>query len=384
MMSFTGSLFSKLCTVTVRRTVTTVAVKEIQDIDIAPFRVLESYPPNHNENHLSRIYTVPADITALMKAELPKETRKRIDIFREFGILVRKPAIELISYLERTDYTKAVNRYILYGRDGTGKTTTLMHLIHYGLVKQFVVVHVPWISTWYRFPKEVTESPLIPGHLDLPQEAVSWLKYFRALNESSLSQYDLKVTKDYVWTQRETTKSGEPILNLIQFGLNRIKFACGVISALIDELKAASIAGKCKTLIVIDGFNAFISGSTMIRDEKYVYVSPDKITLTAPFYNSVDYNWCNGAVLLSVDIKATRDRRESIYPKYLLDKKGFDYLDPFLPICTENYTLDEFKNILEYYEDRKWIQKYSPDGHREIELLTNKNPLDIWERCKSL
>ncbi|XP_003702346.1 mitochondrial ribosomal protein S29 [Megachile rotundata] len=384
MMSFTSSLFTKLCTATVRRTVTTAAVKEIPEVDIAPFRVLESYPPNHNERHLGRIYTVPAEITDLMKAELPKETRKRIDIFREFGIVVRKPALELISYLERTDYTKAVNRYVLYGRDGTGKTTTLIHLVHYGLVKQFVVMHLPWISTWYRFPLEVQESPLIPGQLDLPQEAVSWLKYFSTLNKLALSQYDLKVSKDYVWTQRESTKAGEPLLNLIQFGTERIKFACGVVSALLEELKAASIAGKCKTLIVIDGFNAFFTGPTMIRDEKYKYVPPQKISLTAPFYNSVNYDWCNGAVLISLDIRASRDKRESFYPKYLLGKEGFEYLDPFLPIHTENYTSDEYKNILEYYEDRKWIRKFGPQGQREIELLTNKNPMDIWERCKSL
>lgn len=50
----------------------------------------------------------------------------------------------------------------------------------------------------------------------------------------------------------------------------------------------------------------------------------------------------------------------------------------------ENYSVDEFKNILEYYEDRKWIRKFGSQGQREIELLTNKNPLDVWDRCKSL
>lgn len=108
-----GSVFSKLRIIRGRRTVITAAVKEVQDVDIAPFRVLESYPPNHNARHLSRIYTVPSDVTKLLKSELPKDTLKRVDIFREFGILVRKPAIELISYLEQTDYAKPVNRYVL-------------------------------------------------------------------------------------------------------------------------------------------------------------------------------------------------------------------------------------------------------------------------------
>ncbi|XP_029041589.1 28S ribosomal protein S29, mitochondrial isoform X1 [Osmia bicornis bicornis] len=378
------SVFSKLRIIGGRRTVITAAVKEVQDIDIAPFRVLESYPPNHNARHLNRIYTVPSDVTKLLRNELPKETVKRVDIFREFGILVRKPAIELISYLEQTDYTKPVNRYVLYGKTGVGKSTTLVHLVHYGLARQFIVIHLPWICNWYKFPKDIAESPLIPGQLDLPQNAAIWLKYFSTLNQLTLSKFDLKVSKDYNWSQRESTKAGESLISLIEFGIQRTKFACGVVSALIDELKAASTAGKCRTLVVIDGFNSFISNSTSIRDETRKYVPPERISLTAPFYNSAEYNWCNGAVILSVDIRATRDRTESIYPKYLLDKKGFEHLDPFLPMNVENYTVDEFKNIVEYYEDRKWIRKFSPQGQREIELLTNKNPLDVWVRCKPL
>lgn len=117
----------------------------------------------------------------------------------------------------------------------------------------------------------------------------------------------MKVSKDYTWTQREITKCGEPLSNLIEFGMQRIKFACGVIDALVNELKAASTAGKCRMLVVIDGFNALIDDYTAVRDEvTKLYVPADRISLTTSFLNSVNYDWCNGAAILTVDTKATK------------------------------------------------------------------------------
>lgn len=79
-----------------------------------------------------------------------------------------------------------------------------------------------------------------------------------------------------------------------------------------------------------------------------------------------------------------QDRRESDYPTYLLGKKGFEFLDPFIPVRAENYSPEELKTILEYYRDRKWIREISPQGQRELELLSNKNPFELWSCCKPL
>lgn len=41
-------------------------------------------------------------------------------------------------------YLYIVLSLLLDGKEGVGKTTTLLHLIHYGLVKHFIVVYLPW------------------------------------------------------------------------------------------------------------------------------------------------------------------------------------------------------------------------------------------------
>lgn len=107
-----GSLFTRMCIASGRRTVISAATKEIPEINIAPFRVAES-PDGHDTNCLNRIYTVPPDITTLLGENVPNELKLQATVFREFGILIRKPGIEIMSYLEQADYTKSINKYIL-------------------------------------------------------------------------------------------------------------------------------------------------------------------------------------------------------------------------------------------------------------------------------
>lgn len=109
-----------------------------------------------------------------------------------------------------------------------------------------------------------------------------------------------------MWNQRETTPKDTPILEMIDFGINRVKYACGVVDALIKELKFASTAGKCKTLVVIDGFNAFTSNHTRIHNDSKEMVLPKQVSLTLPFLDITKSDWCNGAVVLTVDVTANK------------------------------------------------------------------------------
>ena len=39
---------------------------------------------------------------------------------------------------------------------------------------------------------------------------------------------------------------------------------------------------------------------------------------------------------------------------------------------------------IEYYKDRKWLRDITPNGQRELQLLTVGNPLKLTEYCASL
>ncbi|RLU15970.1 hypothetical protein DMN91_011728 [Ooceraea biroi] len=360
--------------------------EQISSAQVCSFRTTENNPANHSVDHFARLYTVSSDTQQqiFQHGGFPPVFRQQITTFQDCSLLIRQPALEILTYLNQADYTRPVNKYVIYGKHGTGKSLTLAHVIHYAFVQKFVLLHIHWAAHWFKDVKEVAPSALTPGCIDLPIDAGLWLRTFKAQNLQLLSQLDLKTTEDYVWNQREMLSKGAPLLELIDFGINRVKFACGAVNGLLNELKRASIAGKCKTMVLIDGFNAFTSSYTRIKDDNKVMMLPKQVTLARPFYDMTKDDWCNGAVVLTVDTLANKERRESHLPRYLLGKEGFEHLDPFLPILTDDYTVAEFETIVEYYKERKWIRNITPSGQRELELITHKNPLGVVEQCKFL
>ncbi|XP_055523372.1 28S ribosomal protein S29, mitochondrial [Wyeomyia smithii] len=351
------------------------------------FRTGESDPANHDQSHLARFYTVPADVQKqiYLHGGYPKTFERQIKTFTESCLMVRQPAVEIIDYLRRTDFQRPANRFVLYGKDGTGKSLVLAHLLHYGFKQEFVLVHVPWVPNWMKRPKETANSSSHEGQLDLPLDGAAWLSHFKHQNAKLLTKLDLKVSREYVWSKRETTPAGASLLELVEHGINRVKFSCNAIAALLGELRQQSTEGKLKTMVVIDGFNAFFHPHTRILAENKVRVTPDKLTLTKPFLDITAPSWSNGVCILAVDRMAlTEDRMESELPMYLLRREGFEHLDPFVPVRVDNYSEEEFHSCVQYYLNRKWVQITKPGFDKELEFLSGRNPFKLMQLCASL
>lgn len=289
------------------------------------------------------------------------------------------------------------------------------------------------VTYWYKDAKEVANSKTKEGLIDLPIDAAAWLVNFKKQNAAILARTDvrfyfklktkiafiyfnnnqfhlqLKLSKSYEWSPEDTSLKGSPLTDIINLGIERIKYACDIIDVLFIELKEACTAGRCKVLVAIDGFNAFFAEHTQIKDELKQMVLPPRVTLTHSFLNITKSDWCNGEIVVVADQRATKvnistalcinyasnnitclsfvvtqERRESYLPRYLLSEKGFEHLDPFLPVSVENYSQDEFETAIEYYKNRKWIRDITPDGVKEIKLITGGNPYKIIDYCRYL
>lgn len=346
------------------------------------FRTLESNPTNHTEEHIGRFYTVDPKVrkTALHKTTMPKKYFEDVKTFTEMSLMVRAPAVEVINYLNKTDYSKPVNRFVFYGELGVGKSIQLLHLLHYGHVNDFVIVHVPWVPDWFKRPREKSNSEVKEGFLDINIDAAAWLIHFKTQNSELLKKLDLKCSKEYVWSQRESTPAGSTLLELIEHGVNRVKFATATIAVLLDELKEQSTEGKCRTMVAIDGFNAFFYPKTAMKFDSKIKALPKDITITAPFLDIVKSDWSGGVVLLVTDKWANYpEKRESNLPKYLLERDGFEHIDPFVPMHVDIFTEFEFDNMINYYLDRKWILNYTPGLDKELKFLSGKNAYKLKE-----
>lgn len=353
------------------------------------FRTIENNPAKHKREHIGKYYKIDDDTKKklFLKGGFIKKYEEQIKTFTEACIMVRSPAIEIMEYIERTDFNKPAIRYVLYGEKGTGKTMTIAHLVHYGYQNSFCLVHVPYISDWYRRPKAWGPSQTHEGMMDIPIDSAKWLMHFKSQNAELLTKIDLRVSKNYEWSKREITLANAPILELIAHGINRAKYASDVIAALLSEIKLASTEGKLKTMVLIDGYNALFMETTRVftAKNKKNPVTPDKVLTTSPFLNITNYDWCNGVVVLSVDeIVFFGERLESHLPRFLLGKEGFEHLDPFVPIKSEPYDEKEFNSCIQYYVDRLWIQNTQNGFDKELKFLSNSNPYKLMDLCKAL
>jgi len=54
----------------------------------------------------------------------------------------------------------------------------------------------------------------------------------------------LRVAKEYVWSKREKTEEGAPLLELVEHGMSRVKYASECVVAVVKEIKAHSTQGR--------------------------------------------------------------------------------------------------------------------------------------------
>jgi small subunit ribosomal protein S29 len=357
------------------------------NLKLEEFRTSENNPSNHSLEHIGRFYQIDEEAKKKLfrYGGLTRTYDKQIKTFGESCIMVRKPAVEIMDYIKRSDFSKPVTRYVLYGEEGTGKSMTMAHLIHFGYQNDFLLVHVHWIPYWYKHPKEMSSSTTHEGFVDLPLQAAAWLVHFKTQNSDLLERIQLKTSRDYVWSKRETTPAGSTLMELVDHGINRAKYASEVIKILLDEIKEQSTEGKVKTMVVIDGYNCLFYEKTNIRGEHNVMIPTNKVTLTQPFLDIASHNWNNGVCILSVDkIAMLGWERHSHLPLYLLTRKGFEHLDPFVPIEHLNYDEQEYENCVSYYVNRRWIQNVGEGFDKELKFLSDRNPYKLMDMCKSL
>ncbi|XP_058119749.1 small ribosomal subunit protein mS29-like [Anopheles ziemanni] len=338
------------------------------------FRTSEQNPVNHDRTALSRFYTVPVEVYRQIFAHrgVPKNFEKQVKTFNECCLMVRQPAVEIMEHLQRNDFDRPVNRFVLYGEDGAGKSLTLTHLLHYGYQQQYVLVHVPWVPNWMRRGLGTDNVRTIDGATDLPLVGAAWLVHFKRQNGPLLNRLGLTVSSDYVWSKRETTPAGSSLVGLVEHGIRRAKFASDIIAALLHELKLHSCSGQVKTMVMIDGFNAFFHPDT-------------RIPFANPFLDITRNDWTNGVCVLTVDRLAQIEHwTSSCLPKSLLHREGFEHLDPFVPIRVDSYNEAEYESCIQYYLDRKWIQEHKPGFNEELKLLSCRNPFQLMRLCSSL
>ncbi|XP_077989393.1 small ribosomal subunit protein mS29-like [Glandiceps talaboti] len=354
----------------------------------AIFRTSESNPVNHSSQHHGQFYNLPKnELPKLFPVGFTKRFTNQIKTFNEASIMVRKPALEIFQTLKETNFENPPVRYVLYGKRGSGKTLTLAHVIHYCQTEGWVVVHVPSGHGWNSAKRwDYNASSYTEGLADKPLTGVEWLRHFKIRNEHFLKE--LKTTNTYTWSRREETVAGQPLMEVVDQGINRPKNSCDVIGVVLKELQLQSGPDNFRLLVAIRGVNAFFGDVTQTRREDKTFVHVREMSLVKHFHKLLKANWNNGAIITTVDQQgAYKQPYESYLPKFLLRKEGFEMMDPFIPIHVDKYDDKEMESCLEYYIERRWLQHpqaFTNEGRKELKFLSNHNPAELDKICGGL
>ncbi|XP_037309641.2 28S ribosomal protein S29, mitochondrial [Pungitius pungitius] len=355
---------------------------------LSVFRTRENDPACQSERQIGQYYTLPsADIRTLFPHGLPRRYQLQMKTFNEASMMVRQPALEVISYLKAADYSKPSLRYLFYGLKGSGKTMSLCHALHFCYTQGWLVLHVPDAHIWVKNCKELLPSSYNTSRFDQPLQASEWLRNFRNTNEHFLSK--IKTRQRYSWTKREFTEEGSPLVQLVDQGISRVKSSSDVVGAVMKELRAQSgqPESNFRLAVAVDGVNALWGRSTIRKEDKSP-VDPEELTLVHNLKKLMTNSWTGGAIITTLSQTGSLFTPKSSYlPQELLGERGFDSLDPFIPVSVPNYSEKEFESCYLYYMDRQWLQHpqgRTEEGKKEIIFLSNRNPSMLDRICAFL
>lgn len=310
------------------------------------------------------------------------------EVLDDKSIMVRLPFIQLLEYIEKTDFDRPANRYLLWGRQGAGKTFTLNHLAYWGYLNGFCLVHLSSPRDWLDEPAEIEVSESRPGRLDFPLNAALALRHFKNQNSLFLSKSELKVSQKYTWSLREITEQGEPLVNVIDHGISRMKHASDCYAVLLKELKIAANNNLCRLMVLANDVNIFYK-KPLVKHADGRVASVEEMTLARAFMKMFKSDWKNGLFVGAtyVDQSNWKNRLTPYYPKALLTDRGWEDFDPFIPIKVENYSDMEADSCLDYYTDKMLLQRpqsKTPEGREEIKAINARNPFEMYKFCSNL
>jgi len=387
-------------------------------------RTPETLARNHTVKDIGKFFTVDPKIISAFGPELNPKTNQKVinyfaprlwsnrnEVFGESCLMIRNPALEIINCIKATDFEEPVIRYVIHGKEGSGKCLTLSHLKCFAFQENFVVMPFPWLKHWLTKYYNVAPSTFKPGRIDHVVNSNIFLKNFRQINADRL---DKCVThKDYSWSSRDQFKAGTSLMEIIDLGCERLNFAADALNVVIKELKLNCNAGNCKLLVTIEGVNTLFTEYTMIHKLKSSWepgpypadgdwmnnrAKVDECSVLVNILKLLKNDYKNAVVVTTVDRDATVRKQatpltwykpqlqhmvpdtRSHLPFALLGEKGWSTLNPFYPVSVDKYTEDEMDNAVDYYLEKGWIRPECSQHNRrqELHFITARRPEDFF------
>ncbi|VDN10503.1 unnamed protein product [Dibothriocephalus latus] len=329
---------------------------------------------------LGRFYTVEPTIASRVISPFLTEFHLReLRLFEDFSLLVRKPSLDVISALRHISDTYAeptkaarristVPRFVLYGQPGCGISVQLAHIAQYAAEQDYLIFAFCNAENWLDRCPDFTPIILVP----VPNS--------RCYSPSKLNP---TITRPVEWTVKDIAPIGTPWSEVIDFALKRTKYSTDCIGILLREMRALSSSPNGpSSLLLIDGVNFLWCRGTRMQDKVLLKkVAVDRLAIVHHLRRALIGDWQKGAIVTSsFQINSSKSVSLLFFVRYLLTKRGFETMDPFIPIHVGNYTPSELDAVLQFYAEHGWFTNpaaFTLEGRAEIVFLADSNPREL-------
>jgi len=363
---------------------TTTATSDINEHE-SSYTVFNNQPNEHTQEDVMKFYSIKNnEIKTKLTNVIPKKFKALSDALNETTMMIRKPAIEVIQSIEKETSTANIPRYIIYGPKGSGKSMTMLHIIHYCLLKDWIILHVPHGN---KFADTKSRTQVIPSgwsdkRADHPEEATLWLNQFRAMNTNFL--LDNKTSQQYNWGKREITEKDKPLLEVVEQGIGRSIYAADAVGVLLKEIQ---INSSLNVLYAVDGFNGFYGKTSYTLNNRII--DTENLSLVHHFTKllNTSHTLHNGAYVMGIS-HTMPNLQKNINPMFIEEQIPEDVLQrigDYKEILVGNYDHAEYKLMMNFYKTKHWIARDLTDQlMKEMKFMTDRNPELIRNFCASI
>lgn len=389
---------SSLCINQIRR-ISQAALEKLRSIpsENLIWKSNEDDPMRHTHSHEGLFYNLPEgkqiqQIFGHLTPFDPETTAYYKTLGKSPVVMIRKPALDTMEYIKKLKPSMPNLRVLFYGDKGHGKTHILSHLLHYlHTEQQYFIIHVREMKKFTTTPGPegfYVASNSRQGRIDNPLSAAVLLQQFRVQNANLIEEYKDKLTcgRDYIWSSREVTKAGEPLMNVAEHGVNRVNHASDCVAVLFKELTLAADEGKIKLASILDNVRfLFLREAGILKHKGNKRILVDEITVARAIKKLIKGSYKNGVTLATCDDKLSTKQNQT--PREVLGVEGWNHFDPCLPIHVPKYSRMEFESCMNFYQDIEWLcrpESRTREVRDEVRFLSGSNPGQVAYICSAL
>lgn len=347
------------------------------------YHICENDPTQHTMEDYSKLYIIPNnEVQGRLQHAVPLQFKEFSDIVRETGIILRKPTLSILKTFQESKLHPSP-KFLLYGPVGSGKSLSLLHIIQYCLLKDWVVLHVPngfhFIDRQGR--TRIQESQWRTARVDQPEEAMLWLNQFRNMNPKFLEE--TKTTQVYKWGKRETTDKDQPLLHVVEQGVGRSMFSTDAVGVILKEIQQNT---SLNVLYAVDGFNSFFGKTSHKLNGRLVNL--EELSLIRQFTKLLkpEYSLPNGAFVMAMSQSSHYlDKKAGYEVNEILPDEVLHGLGEYTEVEVPYYNDQEYQTMMKYYREKRWMAKELTDSLlQQVKFMTAADPTLVRKFCANM